>query len=110
MGHNRLAILPNISRWRSVIRLVADGADVGAIADATMHAAETGLKLADGDERLKHTFYLLSQLALASPTMASASRRTRSATSTGRDTLKTRTLRVDSPAGANWSVNALATR
>jgi hypothetical protein len=66
MGHSRLGTLPDTSRWRKLVGLIAGGADVAAVADATMHAAETGLKLADGDEGLKHTFYLLSQVALAS--------------------------------------------
>lgn len=66
MGHSRLGTLPDTSRWRKLVALLAGGANVGAVADATMHAAETGLKLADGDEGMKHTFYLLSQVALAS--------------------------------------------
>lgn len=66
MGHSRLGTLPDTSRWRKLVAAIAGGANVAAVADATMHAAKTGLELADGDEGFKQTFYLLSQVALAS--------------------------------------------
>jgi hypothetical protein len=66
MGHSRLGTLPDTQRWKKVVGLIAEDASVGAVAGGTMHAAQQGLELADRDEGLKHTFWLLSQLALAS--------------------------------------------
>lgn len=65
MGHSRLGTLPDTSRWKSVVGLIAGNADVAVVADATMHAAQQGLELADGDEGLKQAFWLLSQITLA---------------------------------------------
>ena len=65
MGHSRLGTLPDTRRWRSVIGLVAENAGVNAVADATMHASQRGLEMADSDEGLRQTFFLLSQLTLA---------------------------------------------
>lgn len=65
MGHSRLGTLPDTRRWRRVVGLVAENAGVNIIADATMHATQRGLKLADSDEGLRQTFFLLSQLANA---------------------------------------------
>lgn len=65
MGHSRLGTLPDTSRWRKLVGLIAGNADVAVVADATMDAAQRGLELADGDEGLKQTFWLLSQLTLA---------------------------------------------
>ncbi len=65
MGHSRLGTLPDTRRWRRVVELVAENAGVSVVADATMHAAEQGLELADSDEGLRQTFLLLSQVAVA---------------------------------------------
>lgn len=65
MGHSRLGTLPDTSRWQNVVGLIAGDADVAVVAEATTHAAQRGLELADGDEGLKQTFWLLSQLTLA---------------------------------------------
>ncbi len=65
MGHSRLGTLPDTAPWNRVVGLIAGGGNVAAIAGATSQAAQNGLELADGDEGLKQTFYLLSQIALA---------------------------------------------
>ena len=65
MGHSRLESLPDTSPWRRVVGFIAGDADVGVVADATMEAAQRGLEIADGDEGLKQTFWLLSQITLA---------------------------------------------
>lgn len=65
MGHSRLGTLPDTRRWRSVVGLVAENAGVSVVADATMHAAQRGLEMADSDEGLRQTFLLLSQVAVA---------------------------------------------
>lgn len=65
MGHSRLGTLPDTRRWRRVVGLVAENAGVNVVADATMHAAQRGLELANSDEGLRQTFFLLSHLALA---------------------------------------------
>lgn len=66
MGHVRLGSLPDTPRWKRVVDILAEGdVDVGPIADATIHAAESGLERAAADEGLSHSLWLLTQLTLA---------------------------------------------
>lgn len=65
MGHSRLGTLPDTHRWRCVVGLITENAGVNVVADATMHAAQRGLELADSDEGLRQTFFLLSQVTVA---------------------------------------------
>jgi len=65
MGHSRLGTLPDTSRWRNVVGLIAGNADVAVVADATMDAAQRGLEVAARDEGLRQSFWLLSRIALA---------------------------------------------
>ncbi len=65
MGHMRLGTLPDTTRWRRVVGLLAEGGDVSAIAGATSTAAQEGLDLAHGDAGLCHATFLLSKLVLA---------------------------------------------
>lgn len=65
MGHNRLQRPPDTIRFVRVVEAVADGADVPAVASATIHAAEKGLDLAKGDPGLSHAVWLLAHLTLA---------------------------------------------
>src|SRR5262245_38180628 len=66
MGHQRLhGRLPDTAPWRRVVGVLAAGGDVAEIATATSQAAQLGLDLAESDEGLKHTFWLLSQVVLA---------------------------------------------
>lgn len=58
MGHIRLG-------RNAVVELLKAGGDVGALADATAHAAEGELDNARGDPGLKYTVWLLAQLPLA---------------------------------------------
>jgi len=67
MGHTRLGNLPKSTRWRQVVDLIEnDRANVGQIASITMDAAESGLQQAAKDQGLIQTFWLLTQIALAS--------------------------------------------
>jgi hypothetical protein len=66
MGHYRLqGPLPDTRPWRKVVGALAGGGDVSLVAITTSQAAQLGLDLADGDEGLKQTFWLLSQVVLA---------------------------------------------
>jgi hypothetical protein len=65
MGHNRLGTLPDTVPWRRVVGVLSEGGDVAAVATTTSQAAQVGLNLAEEDEGLKHTFWLLSQVVLA---------------------------------------------
>lgn len=65
MGHTRLGELPRTRRWGQVVGLIAGGAGVAQVANATISAAERGLNLASNDQALVETVYLLSQLPLA---------------------------------------------
>src|ERR1700674_4879141 len=65
MGHYRLGSLPDTAPWRRVVGVLAEGGDVATVATTTSKAAQLGLDLAEKDEGLNHTFWLLSQVVLA---------------------------------------------
>ncbi|MBI3865344.1 MAG: hypothetical protein HY290_26005 [Planctomycetia bacterium] len=65
MGHSRYGYMPDTAPWREVIALIADGSAVAKIADATLDAAQRGLKLAYDDPGLGYAAYLLSKVVLA---------------------------------------------
>ena len=65
MGHARYGYMLDTKPWRKVVALIAGGSSVAAIADATMEAADRGLKLAFDDKGLSRAVYLLTQVALA---------------------------------------------
>ena len=73
MGHTRLGTIPKSAKWNTVVaQLVGtdngspDSTDVAQIAAQTLDAARTGLEQAIGDTGLGYTFYLLTQIVLAS--------------------------------------------
>jgi hypothetical protein len=66
MGHTRLNSLPNTAPWRKVVTLLAEGADLTAVADATYRAAIDGLDLAFDDDGLVESLYLYTRITLAS--------------------------------------------
>lgn len=68
MGHMRLGTLPDTTRWRRVVGLLAEGGDVAAVAGATSQAAQDGLDIAHNDPGLCHAVYLLTQFVLAART------------------------------------------
>ena len=43
MGHNRLGHLPKTKRWKQVIRLLENGADLPELAEASFNTSLTGL-------------------------------------------------------------------
>ena len=65
MGHVRLGILPQTRAWKAVVQLIADGADVAQIADATLHAADKALARMANDAGFSETVWLLTQLGIA---------------------------------------------
>jgi hypothetical protein len=68
MGHTRLGELPATRNWRQVVALLNSEADTPEIAQATAVAAEQGLSLADQDEGLLYSWYLLCHVPLAART------------------------------------------
>ena len=46
MGHIRLGNLPKTRKWQQVVDLIEGGAGTAQVANATITAAERGLKLA----------------------------------------------------------------
>lgn len=77
MGHQRLGKIPTSRKWSAVVAEVAgeSGASASAgplavesiaeISKKTLEAAEQGLKKAIGDDGLRYTFYMLTQVVLA---------------------------------------------
>ena len=68
MGHTRLGEIPRSRKWQQVVALIEGGAGTAQLANATLFAAERGLKLATEDKGLVETVWLLTQLPLAART------------------------------------------
>lgn len=65
MGHTRLGTLPRSKHWREVVDLLAAGADVSQIAEATIKAADDAFSFVADDAGYNHAVWLLTQLGLA---------------------------------------------
>ena len=65
MGHITLGNLPRTRKWRQVIALIETGAGTAQVANATIDAADRGLKEAGKDKGLVETIWLLCQLLLS---------------------------------------------
>jgi hypothetical protein len=78
MGHTRLGTVPKTRKWNEIVQQVAGSsladdpvavpASISSIAAQTLDAAQRGLEKAVGDTGVRYTFYLLTQIALASRT------------------------------------------
>src|SRR5271165_6183814 len=78
MGHTRLGEIPKTRKWKEVVQQVAGlgitgnvapaASNIGAIAAGALDAAQKGLDKAAEDPGVLYTFYLLTQVALASRT------------------------------------------
>lgn len=77
MGHTRLGAVPKTRKWNALVEEVAGSAavsktvavaaeDVQRIATATLDATQNALERSISDPGVRHTFYLLTQIALAS--------------------------------------------
>src|SRR5207249_1111370 len=66
MGHQHLGVLPRSKDWQQVIALLSEGANLEDIAAAASRAAETSMIDASGDPAVRHAFWLLTQIPLAS--------------------------------------------
>lgn len=65
MGHSRIGTLPATRRWKEVVQLIADGADVGKVAEATLKAAEKAFATVEKDAGFREAVNLLVELGLA---------------------------------------------
>jgi hypothetical protein len=78
MGHTRLGAIPKTRKWDEVVEQIAGqgltgdvvpaAENLGAIAAHTLDAAQKGLSNAANDPGVLYTYYLLTQVALASRT------------------------------------------
>ena len=78
MGHTRLGELPKTRKWNEVVGLIAGSGLSGTVANAdsyidaiasrTLEVSRTNLIKAINDSGVQYTFYLLTQVALASRT------------------------------------------
>ena len=68
MGHTRLGELPRTRKWQQVVGLIANGAGAAQVANATMTAAQAGLKFAAQDAGVVEAVWLLTQIPLAART------------------------------------------
>ena len=65
MGHSQIGTLPVTRRWKEVVRLIADGANVEAVAEATLLAAERALASVREDAGFREAAKLLVEIGLA---------------------------------------------
>lgn len=65
MGHVLLGTLPATRPWKDVVELIADGADLDAVAEATIRASDKAFTLMENDPGFRETVWLLTQLAVA---------------------------------------------
>ncbi len=78
MGHIRLGAVPKTQKWHELVEQIAGptlagtiasaAVDIGAIAAQTLDATQKSLDKAADDPGVRYTFYLLTQVALASRT------------------------------------------
>ena len=74
MGHTRLGKIPTTRKWNEVVSLVAGAqgmssspeTDISNITSRTLDAAQGALDRSVDDPGVRYTFYLLTQIALAS--------------------------------------------
>ncbi len=65
MGHVRLGLLPRSKAWKEVVGLIAAGADVPQVANATISAAEKAFSFVLQDLGYTQAVWLMTQLAIA---------------------------------------------
>ncbi|HEY7312940.1 MAG TPA: hypothetical protein VH643_26485 [Gemmataceae bacterium] len=65
MGHTLLGILPRTRSWQQVVALIEHGAGAPQVANASIRAAETGLRKIGKDVGAVETVWLLTQLPFA---------------------------------------------
>lgn len=65
MGHVRLGVLPRTKAWKEVVGLIAAGADVSQVANATITAAEKAFTFVMDDKGYTEAVWLMTQLAIA---------------------------------------------
>jgi hypothetical protein len=65
VGHIRLGQLPRTRKWRDVVELVAVGADVSQVANATIRAADSAFSFVNNDSGYNQSVWLMTQLGLA---------------------------------------------
>ncbi|WP_042426507.1 hypothetical protein [Comamonas granuli] len=65
MGHVRLGVLPRTKAWKEVVELIAAGADVSQIANATITAAEKAFSFVMDDVGYTEAVWLMTQMAIA---------------------------------------------
>ncbi|MDR2925978.1 MAG: hypothetical protein LBU76_08570 [Azoarcus sp.] len=65
MGHVRLGVLPRTKAWKEVVGLIAAGADVSQVANATITAAEKAFSFVMDDKGYTEAVWLMTQLSIA---------------------------------------------
>ena len=66
MGHHRLGHLPHTHRWKHVIGLIEDGADLPELVNASFRAVQTGLSRVPSDSGFLSVLHAIVRLAAAS--------------------------------------------
>ena len=66
MGHLHLYRLPDSKSWKLLRDLLLDGVPAAQLAQAILNASQAGFKRAMEDDTLNYSFWLLTQVILAS--------------------------------------------
>ncbi len=65
MGHIRIGTLPANKKWKEVVGLVTEGADVGKVAESTLYASNLAFKTVQNDFAFREAVWMLTQLGVA---------------------------------------------
>lgn len=65
MGHVRLGTLPKTRRWKKVVELITDGADVAHVSKATIEASQKAMTQLQGDVGFREAIQLLVDIGQA---------------------------------------------
>jgi hypothetical protein len=65
MGHIRIGTLPATKRWKEVVGLITEGAEVSKVAESTVHASELAFNKVHDDFGFREAVWLMTQFGVA---------------------------------------------
>jgi len=65
MGHIRIGTLPATKRWKEVVGLITEGAEVSKVAESTIHASELAFNKVHDDFAFREAVWLMTQFGVA---------------------------------------------
>jgi hypothetical protein len=65
MGHIRIGSLPATKKWKEVVGLITEGAEVSRVAESTVHASELAFNKVSDDFGFREAVWLMTQFGVA---------------------------------------------